>query len=137
MRIKEETKRGRKIQAYFQIYLMIASTIAFSFIFNSLFAETVSAATYYDTLVSQGYQVQGNNLVKESHSIAAEYAKTLDAAGKPVLSTTNTGTSKHMISSWLELPAGETLDALVTGAQWAGIAYGAGMLIGGLFGMEK
>ena len=38
-------------------------------------------------------------------------------------------------STWL--PAGTTGDALLTGLQWVGIAYGAGQLIGYVFGLEK
>ncbi|MFA4960601.1 MAG: hypothetical protein WC548_02955 [Candidatus Pacearchaeota archaeon] len=46
-------------------------------------------------------------------------------------------TSKHFLSGKLGLEAGGLPDALATGIQWAAVAYGAGYLIGSLFGMSK
>jgi len=44
-------------------------------------------------------------------------------------------TSEGWLSSKLGLAAHGGMDALVSGLQWAGIAYMAGQLVGGLFGM--
>ncbi|MFA5061138.1 MAG: hypothetical protein WC494_02395 [Candidatus Pacearchaeota archaeon] len=44
--------------------------------------------------------------------------------------------SENFISKLLGLNAGSGADAIVSGAQWAGIAYGIGYMIGSLFGMS-
>ena len=40
------------------------------------------------------------------------------------------------LSKWLGAPGGSAVDSIISGAQWAGIAYGAGQLIGSLLGLE-
>lgn len=91
-----------------------------------------------------------------SHSEVSKYkllsdGKTVQAitkGGKAV--TLNAETSEQLINSkaldpkpgsstiskFLKLPTNGGLDAIVSGAQWAGIAYGIGYMLGSLFGMS-
>jgi len=68
---------------------------------------------------------------EKSYSLTATQVTEAQVAG-------NIGapTSKGWLSSKLGLAAGKAADALVSGLQWAGIAYMAGQLVGGLFGMD-
>ena len=58
------------------------------------------------------------------------------AQGSTVLGQ-GAGTSKGFLSSKLGLGAGTGADALVSGLQWAAVAYFAGQMIGPMFGLNK
>jgi len=60
-------------------------------------------------------------------------ADLISAAGEGATGVAGKPGSK--LSNWLGAGGGTGPDALITGLQWAGIAYMAGQLVGGLFGM--
>lgn len=68
----------------------------------------------------------------KEYSLTAEQISASKASGEIGVKT-----SDKLGSAQLGLQAGGFADALVSGFVWAGIAYMAGMLIGGLFGMSE
>lgn len=113
----------------FELGILILSLFAFSYIIYS--ADVVSGA-FGDDPVDIGGEM--NNGPSNTNVLT----NVKDVTGAATMSSnTGTATSTKLGSAQLGLPAGGISDALVSGAVWAGIAYGAGMLVGGLFGMSE
>ena len=103
---------------------------------NTLTATTIGKETILiekGTTIALAGDGSGTVLVGgETYILPVEQVTAAQEAGNFGLPT-----SKGFLSSKLGLAAGSGWDAIVTGAQWAAIAYMAGMLIGGLFGMTE
>jgi len=145
-KIKEETKRGIKIQAYFEIYLMIISIIAFSFILNMSF---VGAGDTFIADIPAGPGNEGQGLIQDIPSDSNVVIKIPQSStntpvsgnlgttpGADTPKTEGTGISDKIAEAILG--PGEGLGHnLIKGVVWAGIAYGLGQLIGGLVGFDN
>ncbi len=59
----------------------------------------------------------------------------LDESGEVVYQVTGEGSSK--LSRFFQAGGGTSWDAILTGAQWAFIAYGAAQMIGGFLGLDE
>jgi hypothetical protein len=84
------------------------------------------------TLDAQG----GGTFVANGQTYSMTAAEVQAAQGSGQIGVPYTG-GQATLAEWLKLTPGGGPSALVSGLQWAGIAYMAGMLIGNLFGMSK
>ena len=124
-------KKGflKKSVAGFELGVLVVSLFAFSYMIYCVdFVSGIDGVTALPTPAKPG----STHL---SNIIGTGYEKdTLVKGGKYYApGTKDVGTKT--VSSWQV--AGSGADALISGLEWAGIAYLAGMGIGGLFGMTE
>ncbi len=84
------------------------------------------------------FEVGPNGVMNTKYGeFSSEEIKTMVNQGKIQQASTATSTaSQTWASKYLGFTSGGAMDALATGALWAGIAFGAGYMLGGLFGMD-
>ena len=70
-------------------------------------------------------------------SVADAAAAKLGGVDSSTLSPTKFAGGQAYLAEMLKLTPGSGFSAIVSGLQWAGIAYGAGYLVGGLIGLDK
>ena len=147
-------KSGRKLLSIFEIYLLIISLFAFCFIMNlgfvSAFSESLEQGL---TLGSQGGTSTGGsswglgksyqtNLPTLPGEGGGQVASLVEKATSEGVDKVAQGAAKTLAGkqSWLPklfgASAGGVCDTVLSGAQWAGIAYFAGYMVGELFGLE-
>ena len=116
-------KRDCALIALFEIFILLISIISFGFFLS---IDIVSAPTP----------------APENPEYSKTYLQT-PSKNLPIINTIGDKTKKEELGpqSWLPkllgVPQTGGGDTFLAGAQWAGIAYGAGQLIGYVFGLEK
>ncbi len=129
-----EKRRGnfdKKFVCGVELSLIILSVFSFSFLIGSV--EFVGANEPITPSSTPTPVKPGSSAL--SNFFGTGYKKgTIVSEGKYYAPGTE-GVEGTEVAGWQV--AGSGIDALLTGLQWAGIAYMAGMLIGGLFGMSE
>jgi hypothetical protein len=134
-KVKEVNKRSVKLQAYFEIWLMVISVFAFAFIFSlpTIFAEedviTKQIGTFLEGTTTKVIDGGTYYLNSKGETIGfvtkdGKVMQVTDPTKFKLPGSANTpveGTSK--LSQILGLETGDFADSIVSGAEWAGIAY--------------
>lgn len=122
---------GKKGAASFQIMLMIVSMFAFSYmIYSATPVKAFGHLTPYEPLTLPEGDI--SSLLREGGSTEAVVRE----AGKETISTGATSEQGALSKFFIKTPGGK-VDALVSGASWAVIAYFAGQMIGSLMGLSE
>lgn len=113
-------------------------------------AESVLAPGTYTSGTIGGHAIASGQVATIAKTDAGYSLAVKDAAGKTVFEKTSgtaftaetavtgaAGKPSSTLSSWLGTGGGVFSDALLTGLQWATLAYLGGQLVGGLFGLDE